>query len=663
MKKQAIFLAFLALLMVLLASTVSAFSVTNTTPAIIEINGTVGLNTTPSRNATWSVSPVIGKLHPITNNTTTFTANASGVATISALYAGMINTTTVTVRPKRTGITIAGPANVTIGTTATFNASAIPGNASLGNVSWASSNTTVGTVAPAIGNTTIFTAHALGTTTITALTTPTGIAPTHSANITVTVIPVPTRIGITITPPTANVTVLRSLNFTATAIPAGAPPPPGAPTWSVTNLTVGTITPAGLFTATNVTGTTDVIALWGAYTARATVTVVPKLTGISVTPPTATVPVNGTLNFNATGLPPGAVLGNVTWTVSPAGRGNITAAGLFTAHTVGPATITATFGGISGTANVTVVPALTGITIAPLTPSVVVNGTLNFTAAATPANATLPPVIWAVTVPAVGTITPGGVFTALAPGTTLVTATGGNFTANTTVTVTPVPPPVLTGISVSPVTPTVIVNGTLNFDASPIPIGAPFGHVTWAVTPAVRGTITPAGLFTALTPGVANVTASFGNFTGTTTVTVVPPLTVTASPPGGNFNDTVTVSLASAGGSSNRTIFFTTDTTHPTTASPRYTVPLTFNTSTTLRFFVRDDLLGISSPVFSEDYNIYRLVPHTFTVRVPVTRHVRRRVRVRRRIRLVWRWVWVWRWVPIREYVTRTVTKHIRMRV
>jgi len=120
-------------------------------------------------------------------------------------------------------------------------------------------------------------------------------------------------------------------------------------------------------------------------------------------------------------------------------------------------------------------------------------------------------------------------------------------------------------------------------------------------------------------------------------------LNVTASPRGGNFNDSVTVSLTSTGGKDPVRTFFTTDGTLPTNASTVYTAPLTFNRSTILRFFSQEGS-GRPTPLFNETFNIYHQVAYTYSVRVPVTRWVRRRFRVRGR--------WRSRWVRVRRHIT-----------
>ena len=122
--------------------------------------------------------------------------------------------------------------------------------------------------------------------------------------------------------------------------------------------------------------------------------------------------------------------------------------------------------------------------------------------------------------------------------------------------------------------------------------------------------------------------------------------TTIASLPGGNFYNNVTVSLAPTGGFAPVRIFFTTDGTAPTNASREFTVPLTFNTTTVLRFFAQDRL-GTNSSVVNETYNIYRQVAYTYSVSVPVRRWVKRWVRSWYKSRGKWKFRWRSRWVSV----------------
>gem|GEM_PF-2254638 len=79
-----------------------------------------------------------------------------------------------------------------------------------------------------------------------------------------------------------------------------------------------------------------------------------------------------------------------------------------------------------------------------------------------------------------------------------------------------------------------------------------------------------------------------------------------ASPPGGLYNAPQTVTLTA---SEPAAIYYTTDGTEPTPASPRYTVPLAVYADTVLRFIAVSDVTGLASPVYTERYAIDQVPP------------------------------------------------------
>ncbi|MDO8446731.1 MAG: Ig-like domain-containing protein, partial [Deltaproteobacteria bacterium] len=83
------------------------------------------------------------------------------------------------------------------------------------------------------------------------------------------------------------------------------------------------------------------------------------------------------------------------------------------------------------------------------------------------------------------------------------------------------------------------------------------------------------------------------------TVDKTPPVT-TATPPGGNYSSSQSVTLTA---SETATIYYTTDGTSPTTASSKYSVPIYIATNTTLKFFAVDSAGNIES-IKTEIYNL-----------------------------------------------------------
>ncbi|MCT8337481.1 PGF-pre-PGF domain-containing protein [Methanoculleus sp. Afa-1] len=261
-----------------------------------------------------------------------------------------------------------------------------------------------------------------------------------------------------------------------------------------------------------------------------------EVTRIEVEPPTATLDIGDEVKFNATcydenndAMPDL----KVSWSCSNGTVGYIDSGGYFLAYEVGTATVTATAGGIPGTATVTVNagepagPVATEVAITPLTPTVTVNNTVAFAAtvrdqfdrAMTGVNVT-----WASSNETIGTIDNStGLFTALAEGTTTVTATAGSVSGTATVTVT-AEEPVAKNITVTPTAPALAIDATEQFEAI---VRDQFGNamtgiaVNWSCSNTTVGTIdNSTGLFTALAAGTATVTATAGSVTGTATVTV-----------------------------------------------------------------------------------------------------------------------------------------------
>ncbi len=193
-----------------------------------------------------------------------------------------------------------------------------------------------------------------------------GTVDSNIATVSITVSPRPTLTSISVSPASASVAVNSTQQFTATGKDqfGNAMVPQPSFTWTVSG--GGTISSSGLFTAGSTAGGPyTVTAASGGMsgTASVTVTSVPVLTSISVSPASASVAANGTQQFTATGKDQ---FGNVmspqpsfTWTVS--GGGTINSSGLFTAGSTagGPYTVTAASGGVSGTASVTVTSAST----------------------------------------------------------------------------------------------------------------------------------------------------------------------------------------------------------------------------------------------------------------------------------------------------------------
>ena len=490
--------------------------------------------------------------------------------TVQASSGGIIGTATVTVTPGALASITVTPNPVTLAAGATQAYTAVGKDANGNTVAI----TPVWSVASGGGTITaagVFTAgNTPGTFTNTVKATSGGISGTATVTVTAGALA-----SITVTPNPATVAVGATQTFTAVGKDALGNVIAITPTWAVV-AGGGTIDIAsGLFTAGSVSGTftNTVRASVGGITGFATVNVTQgPLASITVTPNPATLAVGATTTFTAVGKD---AQGNVTpitptWTVV-AGGGSIDAAsGLFTAGTVSGTftnTVSASSGGITGFATVTVTPGpLASITVSPNPASLGVGASTTFAAVGKDAQGNVVAITptWAV-VAGGGTITlSSGVFTAgtvTGTFTNTVRASVGAIAGFATVTVTPGP---LATITVTPNPATVQASTNQLFSAVGRDGNGNLVGITpvWAVVNG-GGTINAGtGVFTAgVVTGtfVNTVTATSGAISGAATVTVTavaPALaTITVTPNPANVQTGAQQQFTAVGRDGNGNVF------------------------------------------------------------------------------------------------------------
>ncbi len=204
---------------------------------------------------------------------------------------------------------------------------------------------------------------------------------------------------------------------------------------------------------------------------------------------------------------------------------------------------------------------LTSIAVTPATPSLPLGATQPLTAtgiyqAGNTQNLTSQ-VSWSSATPAVATISSAGVVTAVATGSSTVTATLNGVTGSTVVTV-----PTATSITVTPTNPSLAPGGTQALTATANFFEGLTQNVTSQVvwnsgTPSVA-TVTSSGVVTGVATGTSTITATLNGVTGSTVVTVSAPSSITVTPanptvvPGGTQALTATANY-SGGGTQNVT--------------------------------------------------------------------------------------------------------------
>ncbi|MBD3921360.1 Ig-like domain-containing protein [Paenibacillus sp. PR3] len=416
-----------------------------------------------------------------------------------------------------TGVTLNNSTlNLTTGgTTSTLTAAVAPSNATNKNVTWSSDNTSVATVANGV-----VTPVSAGTAHITVTT----VDGSRTATATVTV-----------TTPVASVTLDRtSLNLEtggatvtliATVNPANATNK--SVTWASSNAGVATVmngivTPVGPGTATITVTTAD-----GGKTAACTVTVVTRVTGVTVSPTTLDLKVGGpTGTITPAVSPASATNKGITWSSDNTGVATV-ANGVVTAISNGTAHITATTvdGGFTAISTVNVTTPVTGVTLDKSTLNLIKGGAAStLTETVNPSTASNKGVTWVSANPSVATVT-NGVVTPVGAGTTIITVTtnDGGFTAMSTVTV----KTAVTGVMLDQSKLQLYKGGaTGTLTATVNPLDATDQNLTWSSDDTNVATVVN-GVVTAVGDGTAHITVTTvdGGYAATSEVTVTTPVT------------------------------------------------------------------------------------------------------------------------------------------
>jgi trimeric autotransporter adhesin len=339
---------------------------------------------------------------------------------------------------------------------------------------------------------------------------------------------------IVVAPSSATMAEGTSKAFTATGQDASGHPVSGLTFfWSSSDTTVATVTQGGQVTAVD-TGKVQIAASVGGVSGFASVTVSQKPVGsIVVAPTAATLRIATTLQLTDTVKDAsGHVLQGqtVTWSSDTAAIVAVDANGLVIARAIGVAHITATSGGKSAQATITVssVP-VASIIITPPTPSVFVAQTTQLTAVTKDSAGNILPgrvVRWSASNTAIATVDSiSGLVTGAGAGSTSIKARSEGVTDSVTVTVSNAPP---STVILSPSVSQVDVGQTVQLTAvvtnsSGNPISNPTVNFTSNKTN-VASVTSQAGataqILAGPNAGTATITGTSGAATGTATMIV-----------------------------------------------------------------------------------------------------------------------------------------------
>ena len=484
------------------------------------------------------------------------TGVTAGTATITATSEGKTGTATVVVTPvpvARVTITPADP-NVTVGATLQMGFSAQAENAedlSGRTVSWSSGAPDVASISPAG----ILTALAPGNTVLFA--TVEGVVGTTTVTVRAVAVG-----SVVVTPSTSSVVVGNAVQLSASVRDAAGNPLDGRLVgWTSSDDAIAVVSSTGRVTGLKV-GTATITASSEGKSGTATVTVTgAPVASVTVSPPNAALTIGQTTplaakTFDASGA---ELTGRaITWTTSATAVATVSSTGVVTATGAGTATITATSEGKTGTATITVsTVSVATVTVAPTTLSLQVGSSGSLTATTRDAQNNILTgrvITWTSGAPGVATVAQDGTVTAVAPGTSVVTATSEGKSGTATVTVMAVP---VASVSVSPTSASLTIGGTQQITATPRDAqgNALTGRtVTWQSANPSVATVTQAGLITAVGVGNTTVTATSEGKVGTVTVAVAAPpvgsVAVTPSSASVNvaFTTTLTATVRDANG-------------------------------------------------------------------------------------------------------------------
>jgi len=363
-----------------------------------------------------------------------------------------------------------------------------------------------------------------------------------------------------------------SAALTATVLPSNADDRSVA--YESSDTSVAAVSAAGIVTAVKAgTATITVTTTDGGLTDTCVITVEQRVTGVSVSPTTATLVLddgdatNDTVSLTPAVTPSDATNKAVSYASSDPNIATVSQAGVVTAIKTGTATITVTTedGGFTAACAVTVDQKVTGITVSPSSGTLVLgdadtaNDTLTLTAAVSPDDADEQGITFASSATGVATVSATGVVTAVKAGTATITATStdGGYTDTCAITV----EQRVTGVSVAPDTAVLVLgdaetgNDTVTLTPTVTPSDATNQTVSYASSDTDVATVSVSGIVTAVKAGTATITLTTadGGFTATCAVTVSQRATgVAVSPTAATLvvgdedtdNDTVTLTAA-----------------------------------------------------------------------------------------------------------------------
>jgi uncharacterized protein YjdB len=372
-------------------------------------------------------------------------------------------------------------------------------------------------------------------------------------------LPATSLVSVAVSPTTASVAIGATQQFKATAAysDGSARDITLLSAWTSATPAAGTVDAARGMAIGVAAGTSVITAAFEGKTGSAALTVLPaRLVSLAVAPVNPSINIGNTQQFVALGT----FSDNTTRDISAVSTFSsastnvasvVAGTGLALGKAQGTSVISASSGGLTGNATLTVLPAtLVSLGLTPAANSLAVGATAQLTALAGYSDGSVVDVTGASTYVSASTaqvaVAASGVITGVAPGTSVITASFGGRTA--TASATTLNGAVLPGVTISRlvVTPeigTVVVNGSMPFAATAFYSNNTSAIVTtavsWTSSSTAIATVLPTGIATGVSAGNVVLTAALDGTAGTANLTVlpvVPVVPVVPSPPVASVN-------------------------------------------------------------------------------------------------------------------------------
>lgn len=473
-----------------------------------------------NQELTWSSSNTdIVRIDAVTGQVTGRTVGTAKV-TVTTADGGFSDSCIVEVIQLATGVTMSfSSVSLDAGKTKTISATVTPSSATHKTVTWSSSDEKIAKV----NSKGTITAVAAGTATITA-TSKDGAA---SATCRVTVKQPATSItlkstsGTDLTKKTMKIAVGSKKTVVATIAPANVTN--SEIVWSTSDKKIATVTSGGVVKGVKA-GTVKITAKSadGAVSTTIKIKIYTPEKSVTLNKTSMTLKVGASSTITPTINPSDATYKDVKWTSSNYDVATVDSKGKVTAKGVGYAEITATTtqSGKKAVCKVSVVKAVTGISISESSLRIEVGDKVKLKATVKPSDATNQTVSWKSSASSIASVSSSGTVTAKKLGTATITVStaDGNFKKTCKVEVVKK----VTGVELDKSSATLYLGNTLTLKATVSPSGASNSAVTFSSDNKNVLTVSSKGVVTPVAPGTATVTVKTadGGFTDSCKITV-----------------------------------------------------------------------------------------------------------------------------------------------